>query len=302
MGALPRPDLPIGAHHDLVVALHDLHHRAGWPSLRALAHEAGVSHTTVSKVFSAPGLPTWGTLELVVEAMQGDIATFHNFWLDASAPAEQPIRRAPRIAGRHAELTAVRHHLGTGTGLLLVTSEAGMGKTALVEAATPDTSCFVASGRCLPLSTEVPFLPVVDALRSILNHDDGRWLKEALAQCPGYVRSTLAGLVPGLDADVEPPIRDDASGRQRIFVSIAAVLRSLSSINPLGLLVEDLHWADAGTLDLLEYLLNTRLPLAVVGTWRLAEATTSARHRDWFEQASTIGGGKAARADAPHRG
>ena len=177
-----------------------------------------------------------------------------------------------------------------------------MGKTTLVEAATPDTSCFVASGRCLPLSTEVPFLPVVDALRSILDHDDGRWLKEALAQCPGYVRSTLAGLVPGLDADVEPSIRDDASGRQRIFVSIAAVLRSLSSSNPLGLLVEDLHWADAGTLDLLEYLLNTRLPLAVVGTWRLAEATTSARHRDWFEQASTIGGGKAARADAPHRG
>ncbi len=87
MGALPRPDLPIGAHRDLVMALHDLHHRAGWPSLRALAHEAGVSHTTVSKVFSAPGLPTWGALELVVEAMQGDTATFHDFWLDASAPA-----------------------------------------------------------------------------------------------------------------------------------------------------------------------------------------------------------------------
>ena len=50
MGALPSPDLPPGAHHDLVRGLHDLHHRAGWPSLRALARRTGVSHTTVSKV------------------------------------------------------------------------------------------------------------------------------------------------------------------------------------------------------------------------------------------------------------
>ena len=108
MGALPRPDLPIGAHHDLVVALHDLHHRAGWPSLRALAHEAGVSHTTVSKVFSAPGLPTWGTLELVVEAMQGDIATFHNFWLDAlcSGRTADPACPADRWTARRADRRA----------------------------------------------------------------------------------------------------------------------------------------------------------------------------------------------------
>jgi hypothetical protein len=284
MGALPRPDLPLGAHHDLVAALHDLHHRAGWPSLRVLARESGVSHTTVSKVFSAPGLPAWGTLELAVEAMQGDTAAFHDLWLDASAPTGRLIQAAPRIAGRRAELTAVRRHLETGTGLLLVSGEAGMGKTTLVEAAMPGASCFIASGRCLPLSTEVPFLPVVDALRSILDHDDGRWLKEALTKCPAYVRSTLAGLVPDLDADVEPPVRDDPSGRQRLFVSIAAVLRSLTSADPLGLLVEDLHWADTGTLDLLEHLLNTPLRLAVVGTWRLDDATTSHWNRDWFER------------------
>ena len=73
MGALPRPDVPPGAHHDLVVALHELHHRAGWPSLRRLAADAGCSHTTVSHVFSSPRLPAWGTLELVVEALGGDV-------------------------------------------------------------------------------------------------------------------------------------------------------------------------------------------------------------------------------------
>jgi hypothetical protein len=41
VGGLPRPDLRPGSHRDLVDALHDLHHRAGWPSLRVLAAAAG---------------------------------------------------------------------------------------------------------------------------------------------------------------------------------------------------------------------------------------------------------------------
>ncbi len=133
MSALPRPELAPGPSRTLNDALHDLHHRAGWPSLRALARDTGVSHTTVSKTFSAPTLPTWGTLELVVEALDGDTAEFHDLWLAASTPADRPSPRAPRIAGRKAELTAVRRHLETGTGLLLVTGEAGMGKTTLVD-------------------------------------------------------------------------------------------------------------------------------------------------------------------------
>src|SRR5688500_5761092 len=60
VGALPRPELSRGAHRDLVEALHVLHHRAGWPSLRTLARATGVSHTTVSTVFSSPKLPSWG--------------------------------------------------------------------------------------------------------------------------------------------------------------------------------------------------------------------------------------------------
>ncbi len=72
MSALPRPDLPPGPHRDLVAALHELHHRDGWRSLRALARETGVSHTTVSKAFSSTTLPSWGVLELLVEAMGGD--------------------------------------------------------------------------------------------------------------------------------------------------------------------------------------------------------------------------------------
>ena len=154
MGALPRPDVPPGNRRDLVDALHGLHHRAGWPSLRVLAREAGCSHTTVSAVFSSPRLPRWGVLEVLVAAMGGDVARFRRLWLAASTPAGRSAPAELLIAGRKPELAAVRRHLEEGTGLLLVTGEAGMGKTHLVGTASTLVagSTFVAAGSCLPLS------------------------------------------------------------------------------------------------------------------------------------------------------
>ena len=268
MSALPRPDLPPGPHRDLVDALHDLHHRAGWPSLRALAADTGVSHTTVSKAFSSPSLPAWGTLELLIEALSGDLGTFHEQWLTASTPRAEEAQPAPRIAGRRTELATVRRHLEGGSGLLLVTGEAGIGKTKLVTTAAQTAEGYVAKGHCLPLSTEVPFLPLVDVLRGIHDHDDGRWLKEALGECPDYMREALARLVPELGSPEGPLVADDPWGRQRLFVSTAAVLRSLAATGTLSLLFEDLHWADSGTLDLVQHLLSGSPPLAMVGTWR----------------------------------
>src|SRR3954454_2607035 len=120
MPALPHPDLAPGPHRDLVDALHDLHHEAGWPSLRTLGDAAGCSRTTVSRAFSSPRLPTWGVLELLVEGMGGDVGEFHRLWLAATSPTDGPALRAPRIAGRQAELARLRRHLNSGNGLLLV--------------------------------------------------------------------------------------------------------------------------------------------------------------------------------------
>ena len=97
MSGLPLPDVPPGPRRDLAHALHDLHHRSGWPSLRTLAREAGCSHTTISTVFSSPRLPTWGTLELVVEAMDGKSQAFLELWLAASTP---PATRRPSLRAR----------------------------------------------------------------------------------------------------------------------------------------------------------------------------------------------------------
>ena len=222
MSALPRPDIATGPQLELVDALHNLHHRAGWPSLRTLAREAGCSHTTVSSAFSSPRLPRWGVLELLVEAMGGDIGSFRDLWLAASAPEPTgPSASSSQIAGRLAELVALRRHLLTGRGLLLVTGEAGIGKTKLVSTAVAlrDGHPCVASGACLPLATSVPLLPVAELLRRVYEVDHGQWLKEAFAECAPYVADSLTRLVP----ELRPAGR--RCGHPRRLVRAAALLR-----------------------------------------------------------------------------
>lgn len=283
VGGLPRPELPQGAQRNLIDALHALHHEAGWPSLRALAREAGCSHTTISTVFSSPRLPAWGILELVVEAMGGDVKEFHPLWLAASAPAA-PAQIAARIAGRRSELVVLRRHLESGNGLLVVAGEAGIGKTRLVETAASQASdVFVARGACLPLSAQVPLLPVIDALRHLFEADGGQRFKEALAECPAYVGTALRRLLPELDDMVPaPPVPDDEWRRQRLLSAVGAVLSALAAARPNAVVLEDLHWADSTTLDLVEHLLSRAPPFPLVATYRQGDPSTSTATGDWL--------------------
>lgn len=284
MSALPMPEIPPGPQRDLLHALHELHHDAGWPSLRTLARAAACSPTTVSAVFSSPRIPSWGILELLVESMGGDVEQFHRLWLAASTPAgARPGATGPRIAGRRAELAAVRRHLEAGADLLLVSGEAGIGKTRLVITAADATETFVASGSCLPLSTEVPLLPVADLLRCVHHVDEGLWLKEALTDCPAYVPASLRRLLPELDQLAEAPAEpEDEWSRQRLYTAVGAVLTALGALRPLAVLIEDLHWADTTTLDLVEHLLAGGPTVPFLGTWRSEDPATPTGTTDWL--------------------
>lgn len=282
MSALPRPDVT-GPARTLNDALHDLHHRAGWPSLRTLARETGVSHTTVSKVFSSAALPGWGTLELLVEAMDGDTGHFHDLWLAASTPVDGAGPTTPRIAGRRAELDVVRRHLETGTGLLLVTGEAGIGKTTLTGQAARTSELLVATARCRPLSTPVPLMPVADLLRELGVVDDGSWSAAVLGTCPRWVGPAVAPLLPELEVDASPVLGTDFA-RQRLMSALVLLLDALRAERPLALVLDDLPWADPGTLDLLEMIVSRGSAVPVLGTWRTDDPATSADHLAWWER------------------
>lgn len=270
MGALHQPDLEPGPHHDLVEALHRLHSEAGRPSLRRLARAAGCSHTTLSHVFSQPHLPAWAPLEALVIALSGDLTQFRELWLAATARDSRHLHSSRRIAGRRAELVVLRRHLEAGSGLVLVVGEGGLGKTTLVTTASEQVSCRVAHARGRALLTGEPFALVADALREVHAFDDGVWLNEALAECPSFVGPSLSRILPELETELVDA--EDRFALDRMFAAVQSVLSSLARQRPLALILEDLQWADAGSLASMERLAAGGCRVPVVGTLRRGES------------------------------
>ena len=156
-----------------------------------------------------------------------------------------------------------------------------MGKTRLLAAARSATDAFVAVGACLPLSSSVPLMPVADALREVHEADRGRWLEDAVAACPAWVRGTLAGLLPELAPDT------NGGGAEKtmthLSVALRSVLMALAQRRPLTIVLEDLHWSDTATLDLMEHLV-VRGPVRLLGTWRLDDPGTAGPTIEWFNR------------------
>ncbi|MER6843161.1 hypothetical protein [Streptomyces platensis] len=96
MPKLKKPQLPEGPHGDLNDALHDLHLRAGLPSLRDLVDGVGdrvAGKSRIHDAFSSDRLPAWGLLQLLVEAMvktvpgsdlRAEESRLYQLWLAAS--------------------------------------------------------------------------------------------------------------------------------------------------------------------------------------------------------------------------
>lgn len=83
------PETP-GSVRDVLVPLRELYLLAGEPSMRTIARTTdAISHDTVHRVLTGPQLPRWGPLELVVEALGGDVETFRKLWVSARRAMEQ---------------------------------------------------------------------------------------------------------------------------------------------------------------------------------------------------------------------
>ena len=90
MGRIRRPEAVPGPCGDILLELRRLHLRAGEPSMRAIARSTGaLSHDTVHRVLTGPALPHWGPLELVVEALHGDVEAFRGLWIAARSAMDE---------------------------------------------------------------------------------------------------------------------------------------------------------------------------------------------------------------------
>ena len=164
------------------------------------------------------------------------------------------VGRAPELAVLDGALS--RAVAGDG-GAVIVGGEAGIGKTWLVERfldrARADGVRSLA-GACLEFGAgDVPYAPFIEALRSLVRGVEPARLPALL----GAGRVELGRLLPELSTAVEPPDRPpDRTAPSRLFELILGLLERLSHEQPLVVVIEDVHWSDAATRDVLAFLVR----------------------------------------------
>jgi type II secretory pathway predicted ATPase ExeA/tetratricopeptide (TPR) repeat protein len=187
--------------------------------------------------------------------------------------------------GRLAELERLEDALARATAgerqIVCVTGEAGLGKTTLVQAflavAGGDRSVRVAQGRCIEHhGAGEAYLPVLEALGRMCAEPGGDALVRRLAaRAPAWLVQ-LPGLVPAAElASLHQEIL--GATRERMLREMVELLDELASDQTLVLVLEDMHWSDYSTLDLLTALAHRAdaARLLVLGTYRPGDAMTA---------------------------
>jgi tetratricopeptide (TPR) repeat protein len=161
---------------------------------------------------------------------------------------------------------AVDAAVGGAGGVVLLTGEAGMGKTALASEAVAYAKALGAAaawGTCWEADGSPGFWPWIQVIRELAS-DGSETGEAALAELTGAAHSE--GGVLG----------DQSAFRFRTYDAAATYLRGRASQRPLVVVLDDLHWADASSLRLLVFLARQvhDVAILVIGTYRYLEITT----------------------------
>lgn len=197
---------------------------------------------------------------------------------------EAGLGRLPMVGRQEALAAVVAAHRGAAPDgrVVLVSGEAGIGKTRLVEAALADARLAPAprlAARCFEAERDIAYGTVIDLLRAGLAREDGA---RRVAALPSGVRAELGRLLPLLSPD-EPAAERSTAGvegpaaRARLLDAIAAGLVAMAtppapgpSPAPGVVVVEDLQWADGASRAAIAWLARRLAgkPVLLLLTWR----------------------------------
>jgi DNA-binding SARP family transcriptional activator len=175
--------------------------------------------------------------------------------------------QAPLVGRREslAVLRAAWRRASAGAAAaVMLAGEAGSGKTRLLIELAGEAhaaGATVLAGRC-PEDGGVAFAPFAEALRP--------YVAASHAALPEWVVAELARLLPELSAETSAPEGAAQDARHRLFEAVAAAIARAAQRTPLLLIVEDLHWADPATVQMLGHVIRTvgGAPLLVAGSLR----------------------------------
>jgi DNA-binding SARP family transcriptional activator len=188
------------------------------------------------------------------------------------------------FVGRRRELAVFDRVLGQlGQGrrqLVLIAGDAGIGKTRLAQELTARAQGSGADGvwgRCYEGPGAPAFWPWMEVIRALARGKRPEQLRRALGPGGGNLTRLvpeLAELFPDLQAP--PPLAPEAA-RFALYDSLSGLLARLCTSTPLVLVLDDLHWADPASLEVLRFLASRPddAPLLLVGTYRDTEVTAA---------------------------
>jgi DNA-binding winged helix-turn-helix (wHTH) protein len=163
--------------------------------------------------------------------------------------------------------------------IVFVTGEAGIGKTTLVDtfarSVASDRNIRIGRGQCLEqYGTSEAYLPVLEAIGR-LGREHAEVVDVLRAHAPMWLLQ-MPSLVSASDREL---LSQEVSGatRERMLREMGEALEALTADLPLVLILEDLHWSDYSTLDLISYLARQRQAarLMLIGTYRTVELIVS---------------------------
>ena len=195
------------------------------------------------------------------------------------------------LVGRTAGLQQLEDALDSARGgsprHVLVSGEPGVGKTRLLShsrSIAERAGVRVLLGGCMSMGDEgLPFAPYIEILRTLVT-EEGAARVTALA---GSAAGDLSRLVPLLGTDTDL-LSQERWAQSRMYEALLGLLRRLAADGPLLLQLEDLHWADAGTLATTSFLFRTIRdePIAIVATMRSDEIMRDTALRSWVAEIS----------------
>ncbi len=177
-----------------------------------------------------------------------------------------------RFVGRKTSMTALINafeKVKSGSGQVVgIVGEAGVGKSRLLlemRSLLPQGEFVYLEGRCLYYGGSMPYLPVLDILRSYfeIKEGDREFLIKKMKEKIFDLDETLKGLLPFFQELLSLKVDDEVfekldpkAKRERTFEAVRDLFVRLSQEKTLILAIEDLHWIDKTTRDFLEYLIG----------------------------------------------